>query len=453
MIKTSYAIIFLSVLSTLYSILNIGLSVFGFLYALPLALATFTIIFNYLFEDYANSNVFKVFILQAVIRYCLLPTILSTGQEFKVGYNSIFLNTAIIIMVVELFFSFLILAIFSKHQNKFFSKRLEYIKPLKNLILVSIMLTGMFVILYISNTLDSVNAIWNLADHVDKYINENEELHLSTAAVLYTPFRVIAALFFISIIYKSQKIKEKNKKWFYLLIILISNIFIFGVSRFNIILFTVPLLVLVTNLINKNESRKVIVLSVIGLVFAIVSASIAKFSRYGNEFELNSLFTASSVNAYFAGPGNIAVGIEASNSISFYDSLMYFMNDTLQNIPILSKITNPEYKSTVVYNEFIYGHQLYADQIVPLSISGLFHFGTIGIFIYSSLFLSLALYMERLSYRVCNIGYKYILISLSLTLSLVFMLNIGSFYATLFRSFTFVFLPIFLLTKFPRMRV
>lgn len=104
-------------------------------------------------------------------------------------------------------------------------------------------------------------------------------------------------------------------------------------------------------------------------------------------------------------------------------------------------------------NEEIYSHRLYADQIVPLSISSLFHFGFLGIFFYSSFFLSIALYFERLSNKIQFIGYKFICINLSIVFSLVFMLNIGSFYASLSRTILFVFLPIFVIHNLQNLKV
>src|SRR5690606_18882762 len=141
-------------------------------------------------------------------------------------------------------------------------------------------------------------------------------------------------------------------------------------------------------------------------------------------------------------------GVEAFNTIKWSDSVFYLFNDTLQNVPILSKLTDDTYKTTIRFNEAIYGHKLWADQIVPLSVSGLFHFGYIGIFIYNPFFIVIALFFERCAYQFKYIGYKYIYLYLSVVFSLVFMLNLGSFYADLIKTFLFLFIPMLLLKYF-----
>lgn len=448
MTKTIGSIIFLGTLSTLYSILNIGSFPSALLFTLPLSLTFFTLVFANISKDYVGSNVFKIFLTQALIRFCILPVLLSSEIDPVKGIDSLYLDTAIIIMILELFFCFLTFRLFSKYQKQGYINKLTTIEPLKNLVVVLIVLLFIFSILYTSNVFEAVNPVWKLSEHVEKYISEGHKLEVNNiAAILYTPFRAILALFSISLVFKTKRIKGKYKIWCYIAILILSNVFIYGISRFNIVLFTIPLMILITHFITDREAKKITYLTTFVILVTLITTSLAKFSRFGNEAELNSIISASSLSAYFSGPSSIAIGLASTNSITLYDSIMYLFNDTLQNIPMLSNFTSLEYKSTYTYNKYFYGHTLYADQIVPLSISGIFHFSTLGLFFYSTVFLSLALYMERLSYRTINIGYKYVFISLSVTLSLVFMLNIGSFYATLFRNFVFILAPLVIINQ------
>src|SRR5690606_4223611 len=86
--------------------------------------------------------------------------------------------------------------------------------------------------------------------------------------------------------------------------------------------------------------------------------------------------------------------------------------------------------------------KLWADHIVPLSISGLFHFGYVGVFVYNPFFIALALFMERVAYRVKYIGYKYVFLYCALVFSLIFMLNLGSFYGSFSRTIVFLLVPV-----------
>lgn len=437
-----------SSLSLILCIWNINENNLPLIFLLPLSFLFITIIFHKTYEDLSSSIVFKLFILQACIRYCILAFLTSTNQVYQGYNNSEYLNIAILSMILELFSGFLIFTFFSKKQKISFYNKKQEIIPLKNLPLLTIILSIIFIYIYITGSFNKINTIWSLDNYIEKYITGDDELEVSTLGILlFTPFKILLALLLTSIVYKTNKIKENKKIFFYLITIALSSIFIVGQSRLSIILFILPLLFLISHITNKKQFKKILFFSIILISIILIITTIDKFSRYGNNLTPDSIITANSLNAYFAGPGNIAIGYKAFEKKKEYESILYLINDTLQNIPILSKLTVDEYKLNLKFNEEIYSHKLYADQIVPLSVSGLFHFGIIGFIIYIPFFIVIALYMERLSYKTSFIGYKFIFINLSIIFSMVFMFNVSSFYASSARTFLFLFIPIFIINN------
>jgi len=451
--KLANTVIFSGIVSFLVCLVSTNEKDYSFVFVLPLLLLLLSVVFYRAFDDLSNSMVFQLIMLQSIFRYCLFPILLSLGQPLGNGEFSDYFNISITIMTIELVSAFYVLKIFSKKQKVAFLKKSSGITPLKGLLPLFVLLLFAFYYMYISGALNKINPIWDFSTYLEDSLSGDIEQSSSTLAlILFTPFKALSSLLFITIIYKSKKIKINYKKWLYLIVIFISSIFIVGTSRFSVILFVLPLLTLIKNIIHESDYKQILGLTALLLVGVITITSIQKFSRYGNEIASVDIVKASSLNAYFAGPGNIAIGLQAFEKVSYYDVPMYLINDTFQNIPLLSKLTKDEYKLNNKFNQEIYGHNLYADQIVPLSVSGLFHFGVLGVFFYSSVFIAIALYMERLSHVVKFIGYKYILISLSIILSLVFMLNLGSLYAALARSFLFLFLPFLAISIFSKLK-
>lgn len=453
MVRLINLVAVLCILSITYCLFHIGEVGLYTTSLLPFSFLLFTVFFSRIYKSYSDSIVFNIFIGQAIVRYCLLPVLISVDDVFISKYNIGNLNIAALVMIFELMFIFIVFTIFSKKQKISRLRERNHITPLHSKVFILLILCFALYYTYYTGAFNKINLVWNASDYVEKYITGEEDLDISNFGVIsFNLSKSIIALLLISLIYKSNKIKQKLKKWLYLLVILLSGIFIVGISRFSFILFIVPLLVLLSRILSKEDFKKIFILASILLSTVLIITTIAKFTRYGNTVSTESILSSSSINAYFAGPGNIAVGINAYEKIQGKESALYLFNDTLQNIPLLSQITSNEYKTTLKFNEEIYGHNLYADQIVPLSISGIFHFSFLGIFFYSSLFITIALLMERLSYRFNFIGYKYVFIFLSVNMSLVFMINIGSSFGSLVSSFLFLLLPFFLINKIQKLR-
>ena len=453
MINSKNIIYIISLISTflcLYFTQILHNQQYEYIYLLPLSLFILSVLFSKNFEYLKHSLVFNVFLIQAVIRYCILPVQISYDGYTMIGFNSKNSNAATFVMIAELISVFFVFHIISTKQYHANRNRSNKIILLENNIPLFILIILMFCYLYFSQYFDIVNPIWNLNEFVRQNIMYNEKNEIpSLAGLLFSPFKAIIALLLMSLVVKSKKIKQKNKKYYLLLLISLLSFFIVGVSRWSILSFAIPLIILAVNyMLDKKTARQLILIIIPFLLFIIISSSIAKFNRQDSqEYTINNIFNVASLNAYFSGIGNIAVGIDAYENLESKNHLSFFINDIFQNVPLASKYTNDKYKSNFVFNKHIYGHNMYQIQIVPLSIAGIFHFDFIGCFIYSSFFLAIAFMFERKSYKTEYIPYKYLYISLAFTLSLVFMLNIGSMVATIIRSLLFILLPFVLIEK------
>lgn len=451
MIKIFYFVLIVSSTSLLYCVGAIGGAHSGAVPLLPFSVLLLTIVFKPVYDLMASSVVFNLFILQVCIRYCVLPILVSGGQSVGVGHGSDYLDVAVVVMVLELISAFIVMRTFANKQKNAYLDKSEGAIGLRPGLALPLILLGMFGYMYAEGVFEKVNSVWSVSSYVQKYGVGGEELEVgSLGLVMFTPFKALLALYFVSWVHKSERIKPSRKKWLYLMAIFISSSVIVGVSRFSMVLFSLPLLIVTSYLLTRKELFKVGFLACILILTSVSIASIAKFSRHDDVVSTQNLVSASSIGAYFAGPGNIAVGFEAFDEVKSYESILFFINDTIQNIPLASKFALQEYRLSSVFNEQIYGHNFYADQIVPLSVSGLFHFGVVGVFVYSSFFLILALYLERKSYAVRHISYKYLLVYLSTTLSLVFMLSLSSFYAAAARALLFLYVPFLLINAIPR---
>lgn len=437
-------LIITSALSIFSIMMNFGNQINYWVVCLPLAYGICGILFYNTFILLKKSFVFKVFQLQALVRYLILPVLYGSGQSIGVGKDSNYIVVAIGIMCIELLTIYLVFLFYAKKQHAAVSNNILNIQYIKKSILVPVVLLGLFTIIYMGGALAKVNFIWELGNYVEQYINQGEELEVdSLSMLLFNTFKVILLLYLISFIQQSRFIN--NKKIFVTLLVVASTLVMVGLSRFSMVLNLVVLLAMLPFMFSNKDVKRILYLTIPFFLIVLAIASIAKFSRYGEEYSSSSLISASSINAYFLGFGNIAIGIEAFNTIKWYDSFFYLFNDTLQNVPVMSKLTDDTYKTTIKFNEAIYGHKIWADQIVPLSVSGLFHFGYIGVFIYNPFFIAIALLFERFAYRVEYIGYKYVYLYLSVVFSLVFMLNLGSLYANLSRAILFLLIPILFL--------
>lgn len=437
-------IIIFSLISFLLSIYYSRNISYQYIYGLPLGLALFAFSQRFTFPNLKKSYVYYIFYFQAVIRYCVIPLGISMGDSFTSGFFSYNANLAVLFMLIELFSIWCVFVFQNKNcRNLFKASKLILVK--KNLWLYG-MVSVMFLIVYSSGYLNKVNLIWNLSSYIEDAIEGNLEDISSFGALLFGPLKVALILIVTSWVLSSS-LSKKIKIVLLVVVMGGASIFIVGMSRLSIVTFLLPFYFILRTILNK-KSIKFINISLLALMMPVLlMTSVAKFSRGETEASAETVLNTNSYNAYFAGPGNVAVGIDAYESMPRKNHFLFFINDTFQNVPLLSKLTDNIYKSNYVFNYKVYGHSLWQTQIVPLTTAGLFHFGILGVGLYSAFFIWVAMFFERKALAESYLPYKYVFFAIMLSGSMVFMLNIGSMVVTIIRSLMFVYIPFFIANK------
>jgi len=410
---------------------------FKLIFVLPLALFILNNFFLKLYSYLKHSIVFNFILLQLVIRYSIIPILISSGEVFKIGYNSNYISISIFIMLIELLLVFIVSNYIKNKQYLSYKNRCNeiYFIPF-NMKYVFIIFICLFTVLA-SGYLNKINFIWSLSDFIEN--TNSEELSGSAIGLISFNFvRIFILLILIGVVHRSKFLKESNKLFYYLFIIMLSAIIIIGTSRLSIVFFSIPFLMLINIIIKEHQRVKLTKFFIIFFIPLIIYTSLAKFSN-NNNYDTDALFSISSINAYFSGIGNLNLGLDLYYEDFIYNPKIIF-NDLFQNVPLLSKLTT-DYKSTTLFNYKIYGIVDKIDQIAPLSITGLMHFGVLGIFIYTPLFLLISYYFERRSYLTNNILLKYVFMSISISSSLIFMLNIGSLVSNIIKNIFFILIP------------
>ncbi len=141
-----------------------------------------------------------------------------------------------------------------------------------------------------------------------------------------------------------------------ILIVLINATIIIGVSRFSIVYASFPLVLLLIYFY-PDYRKKVVTYSSVFFVAILLLASLTKFSGNTKRADVGGFFSLHELNAYFGGVANYAIGYDSyqKNMVNPFDKYYYFISDITQNIPVLSKFSNDNYKTNIKFNNHIYG--------------------------------------------------------------------------------------------------
>lgn len=170
----------------------------------------------------------------------------------------------------------------------------------------------------------------------------------------------------------------------------------------------------------------------IAFLTIILVSSLIKFSTNNQQASMDDVFNVDMLNAYFSGIGNVALGVDAYYEKYDGNNIEYLTSDIFQNVPKISKVIDQKYRTTKIFNYQYYNSPVGKSQIVPIQVSGLFHYGYFFSAAYSFLFVFLSFYFERLSKKSLFIGSTYVFLFLSLNCSLFMMLNLGSVVSNVF---------------------
>ncbi|MDD2474651.1 MAG: O-antigen ligase [Dysgonamonadaceae bacterium] len=419
---------------------------FDYLYLLPFSVLVLSLIFRKQLMQYKGSFVATLLLIQVGIRYLAIPLYNSFSDNTDIVFTNVYHFEVVFFMILELIAIYSVLAYYSNKQLNALKIKQDKIKTITPSLSLILILSVVFIYIFLSGFFLRVNYIWQIKSFIE--MSEQIDKIPALAGVLFNPFRIIASLLLISFIY-NKPIKNVFKVLFLFAILIFNSIIIVETSRISIILIILPLAFIFYTVFNDLKKHILIGMGFI-LISVIAITTIGKFSRTIERSESFSIINEKSLNAYFAGPMNINTALNLYYDRDEWDRMDFMMNDFFQNVPMLSRLTEDDFKTNVLFNEQIYGHRVFQDQIVPLSLNGLIHFGVIGPLLYPLLFITLALFFERRYLQRKFIGDKFVNIYLAIVFSLIFMLNIGFIFATFLITLVFIVIPFKVIKFFNR---
>lgn len=215
-------------------------------------------------------------------------------------------------------------------------------------------------------------------------------------------------------------------------------LFYMGNSRLSLVIGALAWLMVLVRLYPEYNSKvKFFLISLVGFSFSIVSM-IKITSLMGVGTLSDYVF---SFNQYFAGYFNIQNIYEMQDYYTIESKFGTLIFDIFRNVMGVSLFFDfSDLKSTTeIYNEYIYGHRLYADQIVSSPYQAYMIFGFFGHALSILILNALLIFFSRKSCSENNILSSYLYGFISLYLACYFILNTGSVLSKAFNMTAFGF--------------
>lgn len=381
-----------------------------------------------------NNIGYGVFVLVATFRYFFSPLFLALS-DYNVLYGldppSTYYSQAVWLLLYEEVIVFLFL---------FFLKRKFYVES--DLIQVSpapikrkrpfLMMTilGLFVVVFMPQMVSDIHFIGNLGK-ID--LSETIRITLPLAGLfkeIVTLGRLFAVLLIID--YAFRKSRYGKRKFYVLLSVLaivLNASFITNLSRFGMIMPIISFTYLLMMLF-KQQKRMVMRTMFSLVVMALIVISALKFfseDRNVGGYKSDDIeFWGDTMNMYFMGVRETAVGIYAENLINrAYEGQTYllFLNDAFSNVIGLSNFTEPQVNSVRLYNYVYFPKVNSVSQIPPNIIEGLYYWGWFLSPLYTVFFIFIFAFLDKKIRHTSNLVQKYALLSGSLYCGLCMMIN------------------------------
>ncbi len=410
-------------------------------YFLPIGLGFFTLFISNIFVKLKSYFIFWIITIQQIVRYVVIPFLFITGDKLKFGSTTVNEAYAVAMMLIELLFILIAYHICTLSKEPKPQKgKLDFL-PLNT---VSTGLFFLFILIIATNRsfLHKLSFVWDIATYLKLKISGDLESVSPLVSIMFPVMRAYIVLYIFSLI-NSFKIKQGTKLMLSILIVLINATIIIGISRFSIVYASFPLILLLIYFYPVYR-RKIVTYTSSFFVLILLVASLAKFSSNAKSADVGGFFKLYQLNAYFGGVANYAIGFDSyqKNQVNPFDKYYYFISDITQNIPVLSKFSNDNYKTNIKFNNHIYGAGRSRDQIVPVSVAGLYHFSMYFFYIYIFVLSILAFKFETKAYTTNSPVLFFLYIILAFGCATSMMINIGSLSATLFINLV-VFIPFF----------
>ena len=369
-----------------------------------------------------------ILFVTSLVKYVITPFVYFLANypivEMMIGKE--YLEKAIILQCYEEVCFFIVLKYAA---NKFYSKEVTEKSSIKkriyaqhhNPFLVFFVIVAIAIIVTTPSMISRYHFVGSLVGNEEANIVEMEGT--GGLALLIGTGRYFLILLLLAYIYNRRKIHRTIDVILSIGIVALNSLVVYDFSRFGIIIPAATFIYLITLLYPQNRKR-IIVFSLMAIGISIVYISILKmFSEFrgGNIEDSSSIqYWAKTLQVYFQGTSDVAVGLIASKR-AVLDPIMSFFNDCISNVAVLSNFSVKQQTSLYIFN-YIRSGGVSFDKILPNICAGYNYFGAIGAPVIVCICTYFGIKLDSMSRKVRDINYKFIFIFASITLALCHMI-------------------------------
>lgn len=373
---------------------------------------------------FIRASLFVLFATM-IVRYVISPFSLVLGDYPLAGVNDPS-STAkgMWLMVYEEVLVFILIQQFGKKliENNIKGNNNNGVIPLNNNIyLTGLVLFGALALLFNSDIQQRYHFIFRLTgeeyDITEKYMEVSAFFSFIINAARY-----VLILLLISFFYKKYLVRPSSRYPLYSLAVIgINMLWVFDISRFNLIIPSVVLAYLVIQLYPKHRGRILLVALAAGLFVVGFTTFIKMFSdaRGGSDQAQEATSWASMIQMYFMGQRDVGIGVYTAEKVKGL-GIYLWGNDVIGQIMFVNKYHVAEITPEVIYN-YDYNQGPWVDKILPNLCAGYTYFGTLLAPIITLLYVRLALFFDFMSITSKKVQYKFLSIYGAIMCSLIMM--------------------------------
>ena len=408
-----YSIVLCSIIIAVFMKLHTSLDFYENYFLVPLLFGLILVFTKYI--NLTNMKCLGPFILNysMIIKYTLSPLISCVGK-YK-SWLGVFPKTnsikiAIFFIIIEMFFllimSNILYKMYTRKIKEIIVKGNETYKPIeRNIIFLIIIIMMICIVVFVPKAIADQRFVFDNSN-----LTQNIKIDFQFSGLYQTIFafgRFIAVLMAINYFYKRNLKKESfiNVVGAFFPVIL-NCLWISNLGRTSIF---IPLVtfssVIITAFNSKKSNKRIIRLMIIVGIILLTYISMNKFFGEGRgnvENAYKAAWWGDTLNMYFSGAKEIAVGIDSVNLVEKnYGNfkIRLFFNDIFSNVIGLSNFTNHDLNSRTLYNYTYFGSDVSKSQIPPNIIEGVYYFGYVFAITWQIIFLCLSYYFSYNSFK------------------------------------------------------
>lgn len=364
--------------------------------------------------DFLNYHLVGAFILQwsMFVRYAITPLIGHLGNYYSIRGTSVSSKQIQLAIVLTLYEMIVILIVCSYCNRKYTNSRNvghpsdqvseSEKKPLQGVFFhILIIILGIAAVLYQPLAIADQRFLFDSSDLATTIV-----IDVPNAGIYRTAFnfaRYSAVLLIINCFYKRNlRYKSNFNLVFPTIAILVNALFNSNLSRIGLLVPVVTFLTIELMLFTDKVQRRTLLIGMGSIiVVALLFSSFVKFfgEGRGDVNNASSLeWWADTMNAYFMGVKEIALGIKANSTIQDVygiNRIPLLFNDVFSNVIGLSNFTNSSINSTTLYNYAYFGSSISTSQICPNICEGLYYFGWVFAPLWTAIFIRLTYWFSE----------------------------------------------------------